>query len=310
MTRPLPPATLNTKVPLIPKISLEQWATFKAVVDEGSFAKAAEKLNKSQSSISYAINALTASLPVPPLTLAGRRAVLTEAGKLLYRHASQLLSQAAAVERAASFLGGGWEAEICLVADSLTPLAPVLCALAGFSQQCSNTRLRLLETTLSGTDEALLNRQCQLVIMPRVPPGFWPVPLCEILMVPVARVDHPLLLLGRDLEEQDLRLHRQIVLRDSGLKREQDAGWLGAEQRWTTSHFSTSVAALKQGLGFAFVPEHLVRDDIKQGELAVLPLHGLRPRLVPLFLVLAEGDLAGPGVQFLAQALQKSFAAL
>ncbi len=64
-----------------PKITLEQWQTFRCVVDEGSFARAAEKLNKSQSSISYAIGQLNAQLPQPVLRVEGRRSVLTEAGE-------------------------------------------------------------------------------------------------------------------------------------------------------------------------------------------------------------------------------------
>ncbi len=293
--------------PVIPKISLEQWAIFKTLVDEGTFAKAAEKLNKSQSSVSYAMSALQAALPTATLQQQGRRAVLTDAGKLLYRHASQLLAQAAAIEQAASFLAGGWESEITLVADALAPLAPVLQALEQFSAHCPSTRVRLLETSLSGTDEALLNRQCQLAIMPRVPPGFWPQPLCEITMLPIARADHPLHQLKRALSEPDLRLHRQIVLRDTGLKREQDAGWLGAAQRWTTSHFSTSVAALQAGLGFAFVPEHQVRAALASGDLVQLPLADLQARRISLALVVADGELAGPGAKFLANALRVCF---
>ncbi|MGD8593829.1 MAG: LysR family transcriptional regulator, partial [Gammaproteobacteria bacterium] len=41
-----------------PKTTLEQWAVFTTVVDEGSFAKAAEALNKSQSAVSYIIGNL------------------------------------------------------------------------------------------------------------------------------------------------------------------------------------------------------------------------------------------------------------
>ena len=56
-----------------PRISLEQWAAFKAVVDEGSFAKAAEVLNKSQSSVSYTISKMEELLPTPVLEQQGRR---------------------------------------------------------------------------------------------------------------------------------------------------------------------------------------------------------------------------------------------
>ena len=87
-----------------PRITLEQWQAFRSVVDEGSFARAADALNKSQSSISYAIGQLNAQLPQPVLRIEGRRAVLTEAGKVLYRHAEQILAQASDAEAVARSL--------------------------------------------------------------------------------------------------------------------------------------------------------------------------------------------------------------
>lgn len=38
-----------------PRVSLEQWRTLQAVVDNGGFAQAAEVLHRSQSSISYTV---------------------------------------------------------------------------------------------------------------------------------------------------------------------------------------------------------------------------------------------------------------
>ncbi|HBC18648.1 MAG TPA: LysR family transcriptional regulator, partial [Alcanivorax sp.] len=55
--------------------------------------------------------------------------------------------------------------------------------------------------------------------------------------VAVAAADHPLNQ-ADSLTHEDLRQHRQIVIRDSGSRRI-DSGWLGAEQRWTVSHPST-----------------------------------------------------------------------
>ena len=41
-----------------PRITLEQWRCLVAVVDEGGYAQAAEALNKSQSSVTYAVQKL------------------------------------------------------------------------------------------------------------------------------------------------------------------------------------------------------------------------------------------------------------
>ena len=97
---------------MYPRISLEQWQTLCSVVAEGSFARAAEALNKSQSSVSYAIAQLNTHLPQPVLRIEGRRAVLTEAGKVLHRHAQQLIAQAQEAESVARSLAMGFEAEV------------------------------------------------------------------------------------------------------------------------------------------------------------------------------------------------------
>lgn len=290
-----------------PKISLDQWAALRAVVEEGSFAKAAERLNKSQSSVSYSLGLLNQQLPVPALQLSGRKAELTAAGQVFYRQACQLLDAAMALEEGASRLAQGWEAEVTLALDALVPLQPVLEACCVLARQNPATRVRLLETSLSGTDEALLSRQCQIAIMPRVPPGFWPQPLGFISMVPVVAVKHPLALRTDSISHDDLRAYRQIVLRDTGIKREQDAGWLGAEQRLTTSHFATSLAAVEAGLGFAFLPEHWVADGLARGALCLLRLADAEPRRVGLSLVKTDGEMAGKATVLLAQVLLQCF---
>src|SRR5690606_3220604 len=106
----------------LPKITLEQWAAFKAVVEEGSFARAAEALNKSQSTVSYALARLEEQLPVAVFQRDGRKAELTEAGKVLYRQACHFLGQAGELERAAQYLARGWEAEVTLGVDAATPM--------------------------------------------------------------------------------------------------------------------------------------------------------------------------------------------
>lgn len=291
---------------VLPKISLEQWAAFKAVVDEGSYAKAADALNKSQSTISYAISRLNELLATPALTLVGRKAELTAAGVVLYRHAQNLLAQAQATEKAAQFLKEGWETQLKLVCDVISPMRPVLAALQAFSNTTSHTRIKIIETSLSGTEELILNRECDLAIVAQVPIGFLSAPLRSINLVAVAHKDHPLTQLDV-VTETDLKMHRQIVVRDSGTKREQNVGWLGSEQRWTVSHFATSVDAVNQGLGFAFLPDHRIAKELAQGTLVALPLEIPNIRPVALSLILTNPDHAGPAAKALSENLRTAF---
>ncbi|MES3007964.1 MAG: LysR family transcriptional regulator [Pseudomonadota bacterium] len=305
-----------------PKVSLEQWATFKAVVDAGSFAMAAEQLNKSQSSVSYAIARLNEQLPQPVLQLEGRRAVLTEEGKALYRRASQLLQHAEETEEFARMLGEGVESEVTLALDVLLDVRAIIPALDKFSVHYPFTRIRILETSLSGTEEALLEKKADIVIGGKVPVGFSGTPVRQARMIAVAHPDHPLFrrttvanpetdaetntdtaMGSNGITDWELKSWRQIVLRDTGERREQDAGWLGSEQRWTVSHFASSIKILRSGLAFAFLPEDWLEEDLREGRLRKLPLAIGTERVIQLYLMLSSKEGAGPATRKLASML-------
>ena len=245
-----------------PRISLDQWLTFKTVVDKGSYAMAAEALNKSQSSVSYGISQLNEHLPQAVLRLEGRKAVLTEAGHVLYRHAEQIINQASNAETVAKSMAMGFESEVTIALDVLVDIQLAICAFEEFSSDNPNTRLRVLETSLSGTSEALLEKQADLVIGSVLPVGFGGTPLMQIKMLPVASSNHPLIQRGEVIDELELRANRQVVLRDTGTRRQQDAGWLEADQRWTVSHFSSSVKIIRSGLAFAFLPRNWIEQEL------------------------------------------------
>lgn len=290
----------------IPRVSLEQWAALQAVIDYGGFAQAAEALNKSQSSISYAIRKLQEQVPVPVLVQSGRRAVLTEAGEVLLRRARTLLDQAHSLERLAAGLAQGWESEVRLAVEIVFPPDLLLKSLGRFATDCRASRVQLLESVLSGTNEALLSGEVDLVITAQVPPGFLGSPLLLIEFLAVAHPDHPLHKLGRPLTHHDLAGHRQLVVRDTGLRRKQDAGWLGAEERWTVSHLQTSIRAIRQGMGFAWLPRPHIEQELAAGTLKALPLTEGGLRRAQLYLVFADRDSAGPATHELARLLTES----
>ena len=283
-----------------PRISLDQWLTFKTVVDQGSYALAAEALNKSQSAISYAIKRLNEQLPQPVLELTGRKATLTSPGETLYRYAEQVLNQATAAEAVAASLASGFESEVTVAVDALYEVGGLTCSFEEFSRSFPHSRIRILETSLSSTTEALLEKLADLVIGPSVPVGFHGKPLSPIKMIAVAAPGHPLIKDRQQVSEVELRGHRQVVLRDTGARREQDAGWLGSEQRWTVSHFSTSIKLLKSGVVFGFLPVNWIKDELANAELQPIPLQPNQDRLAPLYLMLSDTTSAGPATRALA----------
>jgi DNA-binding transcriptional LysR family regulator len=291
-----------------PRISLEQWRALLAVVDAGGYAQAATALHKSQSAVTYAVQKMETLLSVKIFEVVGRKAQLTPTGRVLYRRAKALLDEAGALEGAAGTLAAGWESELRLSVEIIFPTWLLLQCFARFAAARPETRLELYESVLGGTEEALLQRQVDLAICSRVPPGFMGDPLMRLRFIAAAHPDHPLHQLGRELTLQDLRKHRHLIIRDTGSQR-RSGSWLGAEQSWTVSQKATSIHAAVMGLGFAWFPEETVRGELERGELKPLLLREGGERWGDLYLVFADRDYAGPGALWLAEIIREDVAA-
>ncbi len=128
--------------------------------------------------------------------------------------------------------------------------------------------------------------------------------LSTVEFVAVAHANHALHQLGRKLSVQDLQSQMQIVVRDTGLRQPRDAGWLGAEQRWTVGSLATSVAFVSSGLGFAWLPRHLIGRELAEGLLKPLPLvQGSIRR--PLFYLYTNHDKPlGPATRILIELIK------
>jgi DNA-binding transcriptional LysR family regulator len=277
-----------------PRITLEQWATLVAVVEAGSYARAAERLHKTQSTVTYAVKKIESLLDVKAFDIVGRKAVLTSTGQTLYRRARVLIEEAMNAEASARSLSAGWEAQIRVVMEHVFPTRVMFEALDRFGRESPHTQIELIESILAGTAEALVQAQADIGITPLVPSGFFGEPLIDMRFVLVAHPDHPLHRLGRPVTQQDLRNARHLVVRESGSTRATRPA-LESTQRWTVSHMVTSIDAVRSGYGFAWLPEDMIRPELANGTLMPLPLReGHEPR-AHLYLVYANRETAGPG---------------
>lgn len=287
-----------------PHITLEQWRSLIAVVDTGSYANAAIALNKSQSSVTYAVQKLESLLDITAFEIQGRKAILTPTGQLLYRRAQHLLTEAESIERAAKKISAGWEPEIRMAVDIIFPSYLLLDCLDQFGKKCSHTRIELIESVMGGTIEALLTGQVDLAIASSIPQGFLGHTLIQLRFIAVAHPSHPLHQLNRELTIHDLENERHLVIRESGSKRDTNVLVAQASQRWTVGHSSTSIEAVTRGYGFAWFPEINISNQLKNGTLKELLLKEGSERFATLYLILADPDTAGPGTKYLAQLIR------
>ncbi|AMJ87143.1 LysR family transcriptional regulator [Alteromonas stellipolaris] len=280
------------------KSTLEQWRMFKAVVDAGGFNQAAALVHKSQSSVHHAVQKLENAIGVVLFENSGRKVKLSPQGELMYRRAAFVLNEAQKLEAVAASLQAGTETLLRIAVDIIFPSDLLYNVLSKVSEEFPLLRIEIEETVLSGANSLLDSGNVDIAISPFPYPGGFSEDLCEIDFAAVAHVNHPLHALDRALTLEDLKSHRQIVVRDSSAERKVDAGWLGADQRWTVSHIRTSVDMISQGLGFAWIPIAIIKKELEEGLLLPLPIDsnsGLRRAM--LYLTFEDGDGLGPAAR-------------
>ncbi|MDX1838388.1 LysR family transcriptional regulator [Legionella taurinensis] len=277
------------------KITLEQWRVLQAVADEGTFAKAGEKLHKSQSSISYTVGKLQDILGIRLFDLQGRKAVLTEQGLHILNSSRQLTRAARNLEQSVHQFKSNHEKTLRLAVDEIFPPNRLLQVLKAFGLQNTHTRIILNQGLLSGPSDALEQGEAEMVIVSRIPEGYMGEKLMDINSIPYAHIDSPLHQKNIGLEE--LCEERYIIVQDSGRHKKRNEGWLGSEFHWKVSSMEMKIQCVAHGIGFSWLPEALV-------EGRNLPIKPLRlpqdnVRTYPLYLVHHNPQNMGPSARVL-----------
>lgn len=101
------------------RISLDALQVLDAIEARGSFAAAAAALNRVPSALTHAVRKLEDDLAVTLFVRAGRRAVLTPAGRLLLEEGRHLLGAAGELECRVQRIATGWEHELRIAVESV-----------------------------------------------------------------------------------------------------------------------------------------------------------------------------------------------
>lgn len=294
-----------------PRISLDQWRALIAVVEAGGYVQAAERIHKTQSTITYAVQKIEEVLGLKLFERSGRRSVLTPAGEQMVRRAKALVERAESVERSAATLGEDWDPELRLAVEIVFPTWLLLKSMERFGDERPDTRIQLFETVLGGMDEALYQHRVDLAVTPHVPPGFGGESLLRLRFIAAAHPDHPLHRLERPVTFDDLAGHRHLLIRDTASETPRKSGnWAGATRRWTVTNKATQIAAACRGMGFAWFPEHAIRDELDAGRLKPVPMREGGARYFECYLVFADPDFPTPSAVRMAEILREDVRAL
>ena len=277
----------------------------RTVVEAGSFAKAAERLNRSKSSVSYAIARLQERLGLALLCIEGRRALLSGVGRLLLAEAVPLIDELERLEQRGKLIAKGREPRVRLLADCIFPKRLLFNALASFQVAHPDVEIGLNEVVRSPADDPTIEPFDLAVTVADVKTGS-AYPILDIEIIAVAHPDHPLHALRGRLTPGVLARHPGLVIEG------QPAGVSGAVEqglRWRVNTLEAAHEAVRRGLCHGWLPHHMVVDDVVSGRLKPLPLATGATRPIPLTLTYANEELAGPLTRAMAALLRDACAA-
>ncbi|MBC7684617.1 MAG: LysR family transcriptional regulator [Bdellovibrionales bacterium] len=252
------------------RLSLEALQVIDAIDRRGSFSKAGQELHKVPSTISYLVGKLEDDLSVQVFERNGPRVALTAAGRELLREGRYLLKAAAELEQRVRRIASGWETEIAIGMDSMFSPSALQEDMLAFYDAAPHTRLRLVQETLSGPWEALLDRRVDLLVgVAGEGPaggGYIARPIGQMGFVFVVAPAHPLAKVSAPLARAQLLEHRAVVVGDSARNMAaRTVGLMVGQDTLTVPTMQAKLAFQVAGFGFGFLPEGCARTAIGAG---------------------------------------------
>ena len=249
-----------------------------AVGELGSFSKAAERLNLSPPAVFAQIHQLENEVGEKLYERAGRKLVLTPAGRLmieycrrqilLHEEAVSAVRELSGVQRGSLYLGCGPHISVAIVPHLLR----------AYLAQHPNVELRLITGNDQSLFEDLYSGKVDLILMnlPVEGPDLVREPLWRYEMVFVVPPDDPAA--GRatvsaaELSQRPFILYQRAVVIESAIR--EFCVDVGFEPRVVMQNDQAdSIKELvKLGLGISLLPLWSVSDDVKRGTLRMLRL--------------------------------------
>jgi DNA-binding transcriptional LysR family regulator len=290
-----------------PTPTLEQLRTLVAVADAGSFSAAGRRLARSQPVVSYMIGNLEAQLGFALFVRGKRRPILTEQGQSVLVYARRMCLLSDELQASTEQLRSGAETEISVAVDSLFPTGRLAEAVAALSAQFPSLTVKLNTIALGGVLDSVLERHCMLglsIIMPEWPDVIEAREFSGMDIWPVAAAGHPLASYHEATPPLALvREHLQLALHDPG-KLTQDMDYsIAAVRCWRLTDLALKLSLLRAGVGWGYMPMHLVEGDLARGTLVKLVMPW-RPGGRQTFTMLHRLDCTpGPAMRWLMEQL-------
>lgn len=253
-----------------------------AVVESGSFRRAAEKVFRTQPAISQSIKKLEEEVGAPLFARDGHEVALTEAGKLLASYAKRMLRLRADTYHALGELKNLGSGSVSIAAPESAALYLLPGPLQCFFERYPGVKLGIYRRHRDEIAQQVMDREIDIGFV-LSEPSFHEMesfPIYEDVMTLIASPEHPLA--GRsDVAIKDLGRERFVLhhgceptLQELEKTFEENGNRLAiTAELWGFESVKTFV---RQGLGLAIVPRLTAAEELRHGALAEIPVLGLQ----------------------------------
>lgn len=292
-------------------LSIRQLQVFVALVEQGSFTRAARHLGLSQSTVSGHMADLEKRLG---LRLVGRERAGVEptgAGEVLLKPAREALRAERHARMAAAELTGLLQGRLTLGGSTIPAVYVLPRLLRGFTEQFPGVTVDMITGDSSDIVQYVESGEVDVGCVGERPRGR-DLALHEVghdelaLVVPP---EHPLIP-GGVASVEDVMAH-PLVLRErgSGTRRAMLSA-MGLDEAEEGLHVSCHVgsteavkAAVRSGLGISMVSNLAVADEVKAGALSVVPVRGVRAQRSFWLVTRSEDEITPAGRTFVSHVL-------
>jgi len=245
-------------------MELRHLSTFQAIVKEGSFLRAAEKLQYAQSTITLHIQQLETELGIKLFARQGKKVQLTPAGLALREQADSLLQRATALQQSIQDIVSGEAGHLRIGATEPTASLHLPALLVPFCQQHPKVRL----TLEVGSTHSISNRVASgdldigICASPPAALGLTFEPLFVDKLALLMPENHPLASMSEihpaDLEGQRLLLTEKWCSYRSLIERELLSSGINPYSGIVMGNMHMLQHSVQHNLGIAIVPVVLV----------------------------------------------------
>ncbi|MBV2167351.1 MAG: LysR family transcriptional regulator [Bdellovibrio sp.] len=278
-------------------MTLDQLQVLQTIVKSGSFRAASLELHRAQSAVSYSIRSLENELGFKLFSRDQYRPQLTPQGRAFLKKADDLIFQFDELEETAEFLKRGHEPIIRLAVSAMWPLPLLVTALKDFTSRFPQTEIKIIHDVLSA-DEQLLEDQADLALAVIFNDRSLLVTeeLFPVNMVAVCSAKHPLAKFKGKAPNSELAKYPQVIMSTTVKSSNRSAGIINPDHVISVQDYLTKKAFLMDGLGWGRMPEHVIKEEIKDKSLVtLLP----KPQVAQLYIARHSQKELGPCGKFL-----------